>query len=204
MKVDYSKGKIYKITNDYNNDVYIGSTCDTLSKRFSNHRRHARSNVNTKIYLLMNEIGFDRFRIELIEDYPCDDNFQLRQKEGFYIRQLSTLNQNIAGRTRKEYKKEEIEKIKKYNEENKERVKNYVKENNEKISQYQKEYRDKRKEENKLYNKEYREKNKVAIYMKNAEKITCECGCLSTVSHLSRHMKTKQHYKLMEEKHTVI
>ena len=30
MKTDYSKGKIYKITNDYNDHVYIGATCDTL------------------------------------------------------------------------------------------------------------------------------------------------------------------------------
>ena len=39
MKVDYSKGKIYKITNDYNNDIYIGATCDTLAKRYSHHKR---------------------------------------------------------------------------------------------------------------------------------------------------------------------
>ncbi len=32
MKVDYSKGKIYKITNDYNDDVFVGFTCDTLIK----------------------------------------------------------------------------------------------------------------------------------------------------------------------------
>ncbi len=38
MKVDYSKSKIYKITNDFNNDIYVGSTCDTLVKRFSNHK----------------------------------------------------------------------------------------------------------------------------------------------------------------------
>ena len=36
---DYTKGKIYKITNDFNNDIYVGSTCDTLVKRFSNHKR---------------------------------------------------------------------------------------------------------------------------------------------------------------------
>ena len=39
MKVEYSQGKIYKITNDYNDDIYIGSTCDSLAKRFSTHKR---------------------------------------------------------------------------------------------------------------------------------------------------------------------
>ncbi len=32
MKVDYSQAKIYKITNDFNTDIWIGSTCDTLVK----------------------------------------------------------------------------------------------------------------------------------------------------------------------------
>ncbi len=41
MKVDYSQAKIYKITNDYNDDVYVGSTCDTLVKRFSYHKSDA-------------------------------------------------------------------------------------------------------------------------------------------------------------------
>ena len=32
---DFSQGKIYKITNDYNDDIHVGSTCDALVKRFS-------------------------------------------------------------------------------------------------------------------------------------------------------------------------
>jgi len=42
MKVDYSKGKIYKITNDFNDEIYVGSTCDTLVKRFSNHKKDSK------------------------------------------------------------------------------------------------------------------------------------------------------------------
>ena len=38
MKEDYSQAKIYKITNDVNNDIWIGSTCDTLIKKFSVHK----------------------------------------------------------------------------------------------------------------------------------------------------------------------
>ena len=37
---DFQKGKIYIITNDYNDEIYIGSTCDTLVKRFSAHKKH--------------------------------------------------------------------------------------------------------------------------------------------------------------------
>ncbi len=32
MKVDYSQAKTYKITNDFNTNIWIGSTWDTLVK----------------------------------------------------------------------------------------------------------------------------------------------------------------------------
>jgi hypothetical protein len=35
MSRNYSKGKIYKITNDYNNEIYVGSTCDEINKRMN-------------------------------------------------------------------------------------------------------------------------------------------------------------------------
>ena len=38
MPSDFSKAKIYKINNDFNDDVYVGSTCNTLVKRFSTHK----------------------------------------------------------------------------------------------------------------------------------------------------------------------
>ncbi len=43
MSQDFSKGKIYKITNDYNDDVYVGSTCNTLVKLFSAHKNNKNS-----------------------------------------------------------------------------------------------------------------------------------------------------------------
>ena len=95
MKGSLSNAKIYKITNDHNNDIYIGSTTSTLIKRFSQHKCDAireRGNFNRPLYVLINEIGIERFRIELIEDCPCEDIYQLRQNEARYIRQFGTLN----------------------------------------------------------------------------------------------------------------
>ncbi len=126
MKVDYSKGKIYKITNDLNNDIYVGSSCDTLIKRFSYHKKDSKKEKNEGLpfYKLMNEIGHTGFRIQLIEDYPCEDIYQLRQREGHFIREMGTLNLVIAGRTRTEYKQDNREKLrekeKEYRENNKE------------------------------------------------------------------------------------
>ena len=182
MKVDYTQGKIYKITNDYNDDVYVGSTCDTLVKRFSGHKR---SSYNDKtqhrpLYKLINDIGFDRFRIQLIEDCPCEDLYQLRQKEGEYIRKLGTLNKLIAGREFKEYSKE-------YRLDNKEILKE---KDNQKYL--------KNKDKKLIQAKEYYVNNKEKIKTKMSENVICECGCSITSSHLHRHMKTKKHIDLMK------
>jgi predicted GIY-YIG superfamily endonuclease len=42
MKLDLTQAKIYKITNDYNDDIYIGSTCNTLVRRYSQHKTHSK------------------------------------------------------------------------------------------------------------------------------------------------------------------
>ena len=123
MAQDFAKGKIYKITNDFNDDVYIGSTCDRLVKRFATHKAAAKQekNKNRPLYKLINEVGFQRFRIQLIEEFPCNDKYELRQREGHYIRELSkNLNKNIAGRT-------EQEKDKQYYKDNKEKLKKIIK-----------------------------------------------------------------------------
>ncbi len=134
MSQEFSKAKIYKITNDYNDDIYVGSTCDELTKRFSKHKADSRNpNKNNRpLYRLVNEIGFERFRIELIEDYPCQDKYQLRQREGHFIRLLGTLNVCIAGRTVNEWYID-------FYAQNKEKLieqqKEYRKNNNSKISE---------------------------------------------------------------------
>ena len=116
MPQDFSKGKIYKITNDYNDKIYVGSTCESLVKRFSKHKAKSKLEEvkHYPLYVLMHEIGFDRFRIELLEDCPCEDKYQLRQKEGQYIGEMGTLNKIIAGRTIKEWEEDNKEKKREY------------------------------------------------------------------------------------------
>ena len=192
MKVDYSKGKIYKITNDYNNDIYVGSTCDTLAKRFSTHKKdaHMEKSKDRPLYKLINEIGFSRFRIELIENYPSEDKYQLLQREGYYIRALSTLNMNIAGRTMKEWVVDNTEKIKedqkKYRIKNKDARKEYCKENINKINENKK--------------KSYY-KNKESINEKRRSiKVMCCCGCEIREDGMSEHQLTKKHINIMNSR----
>ena len=43
------------------------------------------------------------------------------------------------------------------------------------------------------YSKTYRKNNKDDIAIKSKEKITCECGCISTKYNISKHKKTQKH-----------
>ncbi len=191
MKVNYSQGKIYKITNDFNNEVYVGSTCDTLAKRFSGHKlsminvRHE----NRPLYILMNEIGFERFRIELIELCPYEDKYQLRQREGHFIRELGTLNKSIAGRTKQEW-----------TEEKKERIKMNVDKEARKL--YNMKYNEEHKEQHSIKRKVYKEANKEKLRENKNKKLICICGCECNNSSLRKHEKTKKHIELIEAKNS--
>jgi hypothetical protein len=175
MSRDFNKAKVYKITNDYNDDVYVGSTCDTLGKRYSKHKSDMKKEKykHYKLYKLMNKIGFERFRIQLIIDYPCEDVYQLTQKEGEFIRQMGTLNKQITGSKKKEY----------------------YESNKNKIKEVHKEYYESNKNKIKEVQKEYYESNKNKIL----ENTQCECGREAAKCHLNRHMKSQKHIKQMEQ-----
>ena len=84
MSKDFNNGKIYCIRNSIGNEIYVGSTCQPLSKRMAKHRSDTKRDVknNLTLYQTMNELGVDKFYIELIEEYPCENNGQLRAREG--------------------------------------------------------------------------------------------------------------------------
>jgi len=202
MSQNFSKGKIYKITNDFNDEVYIGSTCDTLTKRFSNQRNNINtpSKMDRPLYILMREIGVDRFRIEIIEEFPCGDKYQLRQREGFHIREQGTLNKRIESRTAKErYDENKIDillKAKDYRlkhiEEYKERDKLYNKNHKNEIQSRNKIYYEINKENVKQHAKEYRK-----------EIIKCECGCDIKKGSLNYHKKSIKHQNLLNQQLTI-
>jgi hypothetical protein len=99
---DYQKGKIYKLWSPQGTDeeVYYGSTCNDLRYRKYGHKNKTH-NCSSKILFEK----YDDVRIELIEDYPCNNRAELNKKEGEYIRENKCLNKAIAGRTMKEYLK---------------------------------------------------------------------------------------------------
>ena len=121
--MDYSKAKIYKILNNVSDDVYIGSTCQTLSMRMAGHRRSitGKGKKHYKLYSKMLDLGEENFYIELIKETPCENAEQLRAIEGEYIRQYGTLNTRIEGRTKKQYVQDTKEKKSEYDKQKKSR-----------------------------------------------------------------------------------
>ena len=95
----YSKGKIYHVLNSVNSEVYVGSTCQPLSKIMWGHRYYCNKQDQT-FYKFMRDIGRDNFYIELIETYPCSTKEELLAREGYYIRERGTLNVVVAGRSK--------------------------------------------------------------------------------------------------------
>lgn len=67
-KIQYGKGKIYKLVNDENNMIHIGVTTQSLCDRFGGHAQNVRLGVKSDLYDAMRAIGSNKFRIILIED----------------------------------------------------------------------------------------------------------------------------------------
>jgi hypothetical protein len=82
---DYSQAKIYKLQCD-DGHYYYGGTAQPLDKRFEGHTYKSKAEEDRKVYNHINKIGWDRVRIELVEDYPCENKRQLLLKEDEYIR----------------------------------------------------------------------------------------------------------------------
>ena len=99
-------GKIYKIINNIDNDIYIGSTTNSLHLRFAVHILTATytKSKHRLLYKKMNLLGIEHFKIELLDEITCEDKKDLHALEGYYILQYGTLNHNLAGRTIKEWR----------------------------------------------------------------------------------------------------
>ena len=161
---DYQKSKIYKLWSPSKNLVYYGSTTQTLSQRFAEHIRKKRN--KDKCYSCL-VLDCEDYKIELVEEYPCNNRQQLMKKEGEYIKNNECVNKNVAGRTDLEYRQDNKEHLLKYHkiyrenngEKLKERCKKYRENHKEKIT----EYRENNKQQIKEYKKSYYENNKQQI-----------------------------------------
>ena len=196
-KIDlrYQRGKIYTIR-CYDDDslIYVGSTIQPLCVRIAEHRRDKLCSLYQ--YVNNNFNGdWKKWYIELYEEYPCDNKQLLEKREGEIIRLIGNVNKNIAGRTPKEYRNDNKEKIKEYD---KNRPRCY----NGERSQYDKKYYEANKENILKQKKQYREANRDNILKKAKEKVICDnCGSEITRAWLIQHKKSNKckNYNITKE-----
>ncbi len=141
---NYQNGKIYKIIDNTNGNIYIGSTVQTLQRRLSGHiNDFQRYLKDSKCYRVSSFeiLQNNNYEIKFIELYPCGSKQELNKREGYHIKSLECVNKCVAGRTDAEYRIDNKDKIaevkKKYREENKDKIaevkKKYREENKDKI-----------------------------------------------------------------------
>lgn len=200
---DYQKGKIYKVycLTGGSDDVYYGSTIQTLAQRMTKHRQGLTKKRKCNTSIIFNKFGVDNCIIELVENYPCNTVEELNAREGYYQRNNPCVNKAIAGRSRKEYREDNKEdlkvKKKEYNEANKEAVlersKKYREANKEAILERMKEYYKDNKEaileKSKAQSKKYYKANAEII----KQKINCKCGGNYTRTNKAHHRRTTKH-----------
>ena len=113
----------------------MGSTTEKyLSKRLqrhlSNYNQHLKGNYcNVSSFEILKN---NNYHIELIENVNCNDVYELRNRERYYIENCECINKYIPNRTREERKNTEEYKIKnfiiqkKYREKHKDKIKEIV------------------------------------------------------------------------------
>ena len=215
----YLNSKIYKIVDNTNGNIYIGSTCYNLEQRLRNHvskykTYKKKENKDCSSYDIIKN---NDYKIELLEIFPCKTKQELLIKEREYIENNKCINikKPITSYQEKldmdkeyyEKNKEKIaEKGKEYREKNRdiiaEKKKNWANSNKEKVAERHKRWYEDNKQNILEKSKEYREKNreKIAEWSKNhyeankdkiSEKIQCDI-CNKTIRRycLTRHKKT--------------
>jgi hypothetical protein len=152
---DYQKAKIYKLWSPSQNLVYYGSTTQAISQRFNEHisryKKYTENNNYCACIRSFEILKYEDYKIELIEEYPCNNKQQLLKKEAEYIKNNNCVNKEIPLRTRKEWHQDNKEVIK---------IKKTIYDNNPERKEKVKEKNKNKKEEKKIYMKAYYQQNK--------------------------------------------
>jgi len=134
------------IMTENSNDIYVGSTAQTLKQRLHVHKSYYR----TGLYCSSSEIlKQGNYKIVLIKNFACNSRFELETEETKYQRDLVCVNKNRARIT----KEEKLQYDKQYKIDNKDSIK-------QKKKQYNKQYYIDNREKRKQYLREYRARKK--------------------------------------------
>jgi hypothetical protein len=92
----YRTGKIYAICSNKTDDIYIGSTIYSLPQRFGHHQNN-KKNICTSKQIIDCKDAY----IVLIENYPCETQQQLLERELYWITNMPTCINKINPVTHK-------------------------------------------------------------------------------------------------------
>jgi hypothetical protein len=103
--VNYNNSKIYKIIDNTNDNIYIGSTVKTLAQRLGQYRQDYKKYLNgknTKYTSLFDILKNDNYDIILLEK-PVNINSkdELNARERYYIDNLVCVNKSNNKKTNK-------------------------------------------------------------------------------------------------------
>ena len=213
-------GIVYKIWNDVDDKLYVGSTKRSINDRYSHHKYDSknitRKNYTRPLYVAMRELGVEKFHIECIESVECETKDELHQHEQRHIDDLKPVfNFQKAYLSEQQRKQNQSDWHTKKREtmtddEKKEATavaRKWRIENQEKSKQYHKDRYQENKEERKVVDKEHYQLNKEVIKArakahakkKKDESINeiCDCGGKYKTYSKRHHIKTKKHLKAM-------
>ena len=207
----YNHSKIYKISSNLTDKIYVGSTTQTLAQRLSKHTSDYRQYVRTNnVYVSSFEIiKLGDSYITLIEECNFNNKSQLFKREGEIIKlNLSiVVNKMIQGRTGAEWRVDNKEQLSEYNKQhynnNKEHriecTHQYYINNNELILDKKKQYRQDNHETILERDRQYYNDNKHVILEQRKQPIICECGIIYTRGGKLQHMKSIKHINLIQQ-----
>ena len=174
-------GRIFKIVSSETDDVYVGSTTQTLKERFGQHRSYYNNYLNGKSKYVSSSaiMKYVDARIELLHEALFESIADLHRLEGQYMQTTDNcINRYIAGRSSRQYRLD----------------------NADVLLQQKKIYRARDPEKWKQYIKEYQDNNKDKIRERNKQPIQCPV-CKSNLQHgeKARHERSKKHQSALSQ-----
>ena len=180
--IDYKRSVIYTIkTGD---SLYVGSTTDFTNRKYA-HKNNIYNETSKHYHLKLYKTIRDNngeWDMKPYKEFPCENKIQLTIEEERIRGELNAgLNMRSCGTglSYNEYKKQ------------------YYIENKDNFADYKKQYYIENKDKIAEHLKIYRIENKDKITEQKKQKITCECGCVSTNQNLARDKKSKKHLTIM-------
>ena len=195
---------IYHIYGLYNEDyphTYIGYTKD-LVKRLNKHKSDAKIS-NSKVYKFMREVQGE-WKLEVLETHECTKKYSI-ERERYYKELMGDLNTDVPGRTTKEWREDNKERVsethKIWLEDNPEYNKTWYKKNKDKVNENARGWyldnKERHAELGKIWSKNNPEKVKAkqerCREKRKLNRYTCECGSNLRCSDRPRHERSKSH-----------